>query len=313
MKFKLSDYCVCPFCRRPLEERPSDFLCAVCRKEFPVSGSIPRFAVSESYASSFGKQWKTHARCQLDSFNGLGISRERFFRTTGWQGSLAGEMILEAGSGAGRFTEILAGTGAGVFSFDLSSAVEANYENNGNRPNVCIFQADINSLPLAYGSFDKIMCLGMLQHTPDPEKAFLALVPFLKKGGEIVIDIYKKTLCSLLQWKYLLRPFLFFRPHEQLYSLCERWVDLFSPWSCASQKIFGKPGKRLFPIADFSALDVSPDLRREMAVLDTFDMYSPRFDKPQTILTVRAWMKKAGLRNARVNYGDNGIIARGVR
>jgi SAM-dependent methyltransferase len=40
--------------------------------------------------------------------------------------SLAGKHVLEAGCGAGRFTEVLLKAGAYVTSIDLSSAVEAN-------------------------------------------------------------------------------------------------------------------------------------------------------------------------------------------
>ena len=43
--------------------------------------------------------------------------------------SIKGLKIIEAGSGAGRFTEVLLKHGAIVYSFDLSNAV-SNFANN---------------------------------------------------------------------------------------------------------------------------------------------------------------------------------------
>ena len=61
---------------------------------------------------------------------------DRLFNVTGWDKRLKGEKILEVGSGAGRFTEILLGTGAEITSFDYSNAVTANYNNNYDRGNL---------------------------------------------------------------------------------------------------------------------------------------------------------------------------------
>ena len=79
---------------------------------FPIINNIPRFVPSENYSSSFGMQWNIFAKTQLDSFSGTTISKDRFYRVTGWQeNELKDSLILEAGSGAGRFTEIIAKTG----------------------------------------------------------------------------------------------------------------------------------------------------------------------------------------------------------
>ena len=51
--------------------------------------------------------------------------------------------VLEIGSGAGRFTELLVATGAEVVSCDFSSAVDANFKNNGENKNLFLFQGDL--------------------------------------------------------------------------------------------------------------------------------------------------------------------------
>ena len=70
-----------------------------------MTEGVPRFVESDGYAASFGFQWQAHARDQLDSSTGATLSRDRFFRGTGWSAQLPGELILEAGCGSGRFTE----------------------------------------------------------------------------------------------------------------------------------------------------------------------------------------------------------------
>ena len=172
-----------------------------CR--YPIRDFIPRFVTSENYTDSFGYQWNIHRKTQLDSFTGLPISRNRLLSVSGWSNNLKGELILEAGSGAGRFTEVLLQTDANLFSFDYSSAVDANRINNGDKPNLQLFQGNIYELPFSAESFDKVICLGVLQHTPDPEQAFKNLAKYVKPGGEIVMDIYTLSLTSWLQWKYL--------------------------------------------------------------------------------------------------------------
>ena len=95
--------------------------------EYPIANHIPRFGLLGSYADSFGSQWKAHARTQHDAYSGVDVSGNRFRQETKWGLGLDGEVILEAGSGAGRFTPHALSTGAMVVSFDCSTAVESHY------------------------------------------------------------------------------------------------------------------------------------------------------------------------------------------
>jgi len=287
--------------------------CRTCHANVRVEGGIPRFIPDEEYAGSFGFQWNKFRKTQLDSNTGLHISSERLFDVTKWPPNLAGNLILEAGSGAGRFTEVLLGTGATVFSFDLSNAATANYANNGDRPNLHLFRASIYDIPLPEGIFDKIICLGVLQHTPDPERSFQSLVKFLKPGGEIAVDVYALQLSALISWKYALRPLTTRMSKDRLFKWVERTVDALLPTAVFLRRIGGRFGTRLLPILQYAHLGLPSDLNREWAVLDTFDMYSPAFDLPQTESTVRKWFEDSGLDNVWVGLGPNGIVGRGKR
>ena len=193
--------------------------CSGCGVEYPVVGGIARFVPRENYASGFGLEWLRHARTQYDSHCGLPLSQRRFATQTQWPRDLSGELVLEVGSGSGRFTEQAANTGATIVSFDYSYAVEANYASNGTRPNVLIVQADVFAMPFRPGTFDRVFCFGVLQHTPDPARAFAALPRMLRGGGALCADIYKATLVrALLHTKYYVRPFTRRMNPDRLYA-----------------------------------------------------------------------------------------------
>lgn len=287
--------------------------CAACGSVYPVRNAIPRFVPQENYAQSFGYQWNAHRKTQLDSHTGLTISRDRLFQVSGWPESMPGQLVLEAGSGAGRFTEALLDTQASVYSFDLSSAVEANRENNGHRPNLHLFQASLDRLPFRKGSFDKVCCLGVLQHTPDPAESFRCLAGYVRPGGEIVVDVYAKDLLALLHWKYLLRPLTSRMDSVRLYRIVQRLVPPLIPLSRTLRRWAGRAGHRLIPIIEYSHLGLSEALNEQWAILDTFDMYAPAHDHPQTLPEVERWFAQGGFRDVVVKRGPNGVIGKGRR
>jgi SAM-dependent methyltransferase len=265
----------------------------------------------EHYAQSFGLQWNVHRKTQLDSYTGLPLSRNRLFQVSGWPEDLRGQTILEAGSGAGRFTEVLVSTGAQVLSLDLSTAVDANHANNGHHANLLIFQADMSEIPVRPSSVDKVICLGVLQHTPDPAAAFRLLTVPLRPGGELVIDVYAARMRSLISWKYALRPLTKRADRRRLYSIIATVTPPLVPLSARLYRFAGRFGSRLLPIVQYDHLGLPAALNRDWAVLDTFDMYAPAHDHPQTVKAVRRWYEDAGFVDVSVGYGPNGVIARG--
>ena len=320
-------YIVCPRCRgnltisavekhcgEVLEE--GELCCVECAATYAVVHAIPRFVPEANYASNFGYEWNTHARTQYDSSSGVNTSEQRFFEETGWPRNLTGEVILEAGSGSGRFTEQAAGTDAFVVSFDYSNAVEANYASNGKRKNVLIVQADIYHMPFREGFFDRVFCFGVLQHTPDVEGAFLALPPMLKPGGELVVDVYKKTLGrAYLQTKYYVRFFTRHMEPTRLYERTKKWIDTIWPLAVQIRKIprIGPVLNWRLLVPDYSREGVPEEKLKEWAYLDVFDMLSPRYDSPQTLKTLRRWFESVDMTDIVVRYGYNGIEGRGKK
>ena len=218
------------------------------------------------------------------------------------------------GCGAGRFTEIAASTNAMVISLDYSSAVDANYASHGNRDNVLIVQGDIYRMPFKRGFFERIFCLGVLQHTPDVKKAFFSLPPFLKPGGRLAIDVYRYRWWKKIVWtRYWIRPLTKRMPVRTLYKFCDRYVRFMWPLCRLIRRLpGGRIFNRLLVIADHGGdLPLSDDQLKEWAILDTFDWLAPAFDQPQSLETVHSWFRAAGLADVDVRPGYNGIEGRG--
>ncbi|HET9388208.1 MAG TPA: methyltransferase domain-containing protein [Steroidobacteraceae bacterium] len=286
--------------------------CTRCGAEYPVVGGIPRFVPRENYASGFGLEWTRHARTQYDSHCGLPVSQQRFFAQTHWPTQLTGELVLEVGSGSGRFTEQVANTGATVVSFDYSYAVEANFASNGSRENVLIVQADVFAMPFPAGRFDRLFCFGMLQHTPDPARAFAALPRMLRPGGALCADIYKATLFrAFCHTKYYIRPFTRRMDPDRLYRRVVAWVDFMWPAAALIRRLpKGSSINWRLLVADYSFLGLQGEILKEWSYLDTFDMLAPRYDRPARIGTVRRWAREAGLQAAQAEYTAHGIVLR---
>lgn len=261
---------------------------------------IPLFCSADNYSESFGFQWNQFDRTQLDVYSGVDLSQQRFYAETGWDPQeLSHCSVLEVGSGAGRFSEVFMRTTTGVLhSVDYSSAVDANRRNNiayGER--LQLAQASIYELPFADNSFDKVFCLGVLQHTPSFSDSVAALISKSRVGGEIVVDFYPiKGWYTKLHSKYLLRPLTKRLPKPLLLWLIRlniRWMLALFDLLC-----FLRLGAltRFVPITDGCGFpsSLSPALRREFAVMDTFNAFSPEFDNPQRVQDVALMFSSRG-------------------
>src|ERR1700733_12801170 len=192
---------VCPMDLSSLQSGAEGELRCPSGHRFSVLRDIPRLLESKNnYADAFGEQWIEYRITQLDSYTRTDISKGRLRRCLGeslWSSLQRQERveILESGCGAGRFTEILLQLpAASVTSTDLSAAVEPNKMNCPLSDRHRIFQCDINQLPFVPGQYDIVICLGVIQHTRNPERTILDLYKQVKPGGWLVIDHYTQTL-----------------------------------------------------------------------------------------------------------------------
>lgn len=290
--------------------------CAGCAATYPIERGIARFVPPENYTTNFGVQWNAFRRTQLDSHSGQPISRNRFTAFTGWsEKELEGAMVLDAGCGAGRFAEVALSFGARVVAIDFSGAIDAARENLKGKGVIDFIQADINALPFAPESFPFVYCLGVIQHTPDPARSFQSLARVTARGGRLTVDVYPAGWRHIFFAKYWIRPIT--RRMGAETSL--RTVRRLFPALYALSRLVGRIPvaghylRYLIPVSNYTGVYPLSDAQlREWALLDTFDMWAPAYDQPQTLATVRSWFSDTGFTNIDAFHAGF-FVGRGVK
>lgn len=295
----LESFVCCPRCHGALAHEGSTLRCSHCNLRWPITNGIPKFVEGELH-ENFAIQWKRFSDVQLDSKNHTSCSRDRLLSQSGLSPEdFKGKTILEVGCGAGRFTEILLGFGASVIAVDYSAAVEAcAASNQAARSDGRLWnaQADVFALPFKRAAFDIVLGYGMLQHTGDPRRALHALWEHVRPGGMLLADRYQLSLRCVLPIKYTVRPLFKRLPPSMVLSLAERTCELLVPAQRALLRAtkgkglvrfirhaIGRSPNSVYPLN----LEIAGVLDRDTAfrwcVLDTFDMWAPQFDSPQTL------------------------------
>jgi 2-polyprenyl-3-methyl-5-hydroxy-6-metoxy-1,4-benzoquinol methylase len=274
-----------------------------------------------NYADAFGWQWRKFSMSQLDSRTRTTITRDRLVRCLGESvDSLRDRNVLDAGCGAGRFSEVMLAAGARVFAVDISSAVDAAYSNLGHRDRFFVCQADIAAIPIFPRQFDVVCCLGVIQHTPYPERTIASLAEHVRPGGRLVIDHYSMEY-PLTPPRRLLRAMLLRLPQRMASQIAIAIAYVF----LVVHKRFWRAGvmanwirrtlAKCSPLVDY--YDSYPQLDRqimaEWAILDTHDTLTDVFKHLRSAHEIRACLHALGLEVLQVASGGNGIEARARR
>jgi ubiquinone/menaquinone biosynthesis C-methylase UbiE len=289
-----------------------------CQKSYQIKDGIPRFVPGDNYAASFGYQWNRFKLEQIDSANGTKLSTERFYSETGWtQDWLKGKWVLDAGCGAGRFLDVASDSEAEVVGLDISSAIDAARANLAGRTNVHFVQASIYEPPFRLNAFDGGYCIGVVQHTPDPQQTMRTLPRVLRPGGRIAITAYERKPWTMLYAKYLLRPLTKRVDKQKLLSGIKAAMPVLFP---LTNVLFRLPlAGRFFmfaiPVANYvHECTLTPQQRYAWAILDTFDMLSPQYDQPRTQQEIEDALSAAGVVELKrlPNSGVNIVGAKGA-
>ena len=327
MQTKLLEVLACPNCEGDLTctatetDKAGEVLegrldCSKDGHQFPIVNSIPRFVPADNYAASFGYQWNRFKLEQIDSVNGTKLSAQRFYSETAWTPSwIKGKWILDAGCGAGRFVDVVSLEDCQVIGIDISNAIDAAKANLAGRTNVHLVQASIYELPFRRGVFDGVYCIGVVQHTPDPQKTVALLPRFLRAGGRIAISAYERKPWTMLYGKYLIRPFAKRLHKEKLLASIKGLMPILFP---VTDVLFRLPlAGRLFmfmiPVANYvHERSLTRKQRYEWAILDTFDMLSPQYDQPPTKEEVEQALTSSGIIGLERQPG-HGVIITGCK
>jgi 2-polyprenyl-3-methyl-5-hydroxy-6-metoxy-1,4-benzoquinol methylase len=118
---------------------------------------------------------------------------ERVFdRLTDILAAPRGTLILDAGCGSATGSILFARRGFRVQAVDFSESVlksaRTNVREAGFGDQIQIQQEDLLSLSFPDGSFDHILCWGVLMHIAEVEQALSELTRVLKPGGSLIIS-----------------------------------------------------------------------------------------------------------------------------
>jgi SAM-dependent methyltransferase len=216
-------------------------------------------------------------------------------RTALGRADLEGKVVLDGGCGMGRYLRVAAELAPALLvGIDLSLAVQAACDLTRDLPAVAVVQGDLFRPPFRPGSFDHIYSIGVLDHTPDPRRAFLNLAALLKPGGRIAIWIYRKERPALEFIMNLHRAISRRLPLGLLVFLA-RWSaplgGLKRHMMASSWWLVQRMGVGLHVLT--IGVSMHPDA--EVRVCDTLDWYAPRFASRHTLEEVLGWFTDAGL------------------
>ena len=274
----------------------------------------------DDYSINFGIQWNEFPVTQLDSRTGFPLSKNRLFNSSKWKiNDLKNKLIIELGSGAGRFTEILLSTDSFVISVDMSNAIFVNSSNNKSE-NIIFIKSSIENLNFLYQLFDYVLCYGVAQHTPDLFKTYKACYDFGKRGGKISIDHYVKT--KFPTTKSIWRPLTKRIKPSLLLKIIKLYIPYYFPADTFIKKklpkFLSKIIKILLPIPCVNYTDVEniPQEKKklvEWAIMDTFDALGAKYDFPLNIQELNEIAKKIGLINFEIKAKGPVLVLNAVK
>ena len=134
----------------------------------------------------------------------------------------------------------------------------------------------------------------MLDHTPDPRAAFLALAKLLRPGGRIVVWVYPKERPALERVIEAHRAVSRRLPLPVLVGLSR----LTAPIGGLKRRLMASRNRlvaRAGVVRNVLTIGVSMHPDPEVRVCDTLDWYAPTFLTRHTVEEVFGWFAEAGL------------------
>jgi SAM-dependent methyltransferase len=178
---------------------------------------------------------------------------------------------------------------------------------------VHVIQGDIFHPPLARWTFDALYSIGVLHHTPDPPRAFQALVPCLAPGATAAIMLYASGrpvalgLLASIRALTLRLPL----PVVKLASLAAAIADTVGP--IALYRVLRKLGVPAHVLSRFIPEHVRlyADHTFDTCYTDWLDRLSYPYVHYYTGDDIAAWFGRGGLKTVSVralgNYGWVGV------
>jgi len=188
--------------------------------------------------------------------------------------------------------------------------------------NYFVCQADIYGLPLAQETFDIVLCIGVIQHTPDPERTKRTLSTYVKPGGRLVIDHYTYGYPETPVRKGIRKILVHCVPENSL-KIVKTITTVFLPahsflWKYKQDTIIQKIRQVflfLSPVVDYH--EAYPNLDENMlklwALLDTHDILTDLYKNLRSAEEIFSCLEKCGMTSIETYFAGNGVEAHSVK
>lgn len=205
--------------------------------------------------------------------------------------------VLDAGSGPGVLTADLVARGFQVYSVDLSLAMlmRARLVAADDSASVRCSQADLSRLPFKTGTFDAVMCLGVLAYVPDVGAALREIARLLRTGGTAVLQTSSPGSPTRAIHR-LVKP-IYQRVRSGWTGQPYRPLG-FQLRAYGSLQLRGALEKAGFEVRDYAYYDFRPPLLERLA--------------PRAALRMASWLQRLE-RSRTLGWLGEGVVVKAIR
>jgi len=197
---------ICPRCQGTLARGESEFLCHDCSHGFPIEDGIPLLYwpdnsnltpddVTEIVRSFYEKNPFPDYE-ETDNLTRLkDKAQEGIFARLLDEQIPFGVRVLDCGCGTGQLANFLGIAHRTVFGTDIclnSLRLAQRFKEKEELERVHFLQMSLFRPVFLPGSFDTVICNGVLHHTSDPQRGFQTLATLVKPNGHLIIGLYHR-------------------------------------------------------------------------------------------------------------------------
>ena len=331
MKRRLLDLLACPACGatlsadEPAERLRDGTLWCEAGHEWPVRDGIPRLVAGVTGEESrTAEQFKIEFSSFVDPLSAeivpRAVEEASFYLRTGLdptiyhvvgadpyvfdlpsdyepnRGALAHKVVLDAGSGGGRYTRVAAETADYVVGMDLGEHVDWAARYCSDLDNVDFVQGSVLAPPFRSDAFDFVFSLGVIHHTPDPAGACTALGRLARNG--IAIRVYPPEYWGISPKRPIARAIhrhvSRLEPQAAL-SFCRRWLY---PLGRVQARLARRRSTKLLA-APLFIVNVPRHEDPRVMLANIYDYYAPSFVSTHRPEEVEGWLADAGFGDVR--------------
>jgi len=215
--------------------------------------------------------------------------------------------VLDIGCGTGRWTKYISPKVGFIEAVDPSNAIFAADKLLGKTKNVRLSKASIETLPFADETFDFVMSIGVLHHTPNTQQALIDCVKKVKKDGYFYVYLYYNLenrgffYKSLFKLSDLVRRFVSRLPGKIKHLVCDVLAIIFYMPFILTGRFFNFLGFK--NLAKKMPLHGYQNRSFFMIRNDTLDRFGTRLEQRFSSKQIIEMMENAGLTDIVISPG----------